>query len=471
MQHYHRFKKGINFFKDYFFQPSHPVNLAVFRIVLCYMILTDIGTGSALHKLIYFAQLQEELIFPLPGFEWFTSYIPITESSVTITYWLLKFFCVTGILGLFSRVSMISIAILSFYVIGVPNFFGKVNHNHHLVLFATVMAVSRCADVLSIDAILKSRKKPYVPKPSVIYGMPIRFIWLIFGVIYFFPGFWKLYDGGLDWVFSDNLKYILYFKWYQTDWMPFFRIDQYPLLYKTMGLLTILFEISFVFLLFLGRLRYIAVIGGIFFHAGVKSVLNISFRALQYSYVVFFDWSFLYNWYRSMFFNERASPTYDTTNKANYSRLVVIVGTILIIGNVHAGFTNNINTWYFSCYPTFQRLKTKPEFRVLTIDTKDKDAKYRELTFNSLSLRKIKKGYTPSRFYSVLRKIARYKDTKRFLALWEVTLKHNTDLKDVESVRVYNDVFSTIPEDRGNEPLKRQLLFELDLKDLRNESE
>jgi len=465
MQNCHRFKKGINFFKDYFLQPSHPVNLAVFRIVLCYIILTE----PRLHQLVWLAQLQKELIFPLPGFEWFTSYIPITESSVTITYWLLKFFCVTGILGLYSRVSMISIAILSFYILGVPNFFGKVNHNHHLVLFATVMAVSRCADVLSIDAILKSRKKPYVPKPSVIYGMPIRFIWLIFGLIYFFPGFWKLYDGGLDWVFSDNLKYQFYHLWYLKDWMPFFRIDQYPLLYKTLGLLTILFEISFVFLLFLGRLRYIAFIGGIFFHIGVSSFMRISFRALQYCYVVFFDWSFLYNWYRSRFFNERASPTYDTTDKANYSRLVVIVGTILIMGNVYAGFTNNISTWYFSCYPTFQRPRTKPEIRILTIDAKNKDGNYKRLDFHSLSI--IRKKYPTTRFYSVLNKIARYKDTKRFLALWGAILKHYPDLKDIESVRIYRDYFSTIPEDRENEPIKRRLLFELDSKDLRNESE
>ena len=45
------------------------------------------------------------------------------------------------------------------------------------------------------------------------YGLPVRVIWLLFGVLYFFPGFWKYWRSGLDWAFTDNMKYPLYWNW------------------------------------------------------------------------------------------------------------------------------------------------------------------------------------------------------------------------------------------------------------------
>ena len=36
-------------------------------------------------------------------------------------------------------------------IAGIPQFFGKINHIHHLIWFMAIFAVSPCADVLSID--------------------------------------------------------------------------------------------------------------------------------------------------------------------------------------------------------------------------------------------------------------------------------------------------------------------------------
>ena len=87
------------------------------------------------------------------------------------------------------------------------------------------------------------------------------------GVIYFFPGLWKIITSQLYWAFSDNMKYQLYEKWFLLDgWTPFFRIDHYPFLYKLGGLMTLLFETSFIFLILFPKTRMLAAISGLLFH-------------------------------------------------------------------------------------------------------------------------------------------------------------------------------------------------------------
>ena len=103
--------------------------------------------------------------------------------------------------------------------------------------------------------------------------MPLRFVQLLLGLIYFFPGFWKVWWGGLDWVLSENLKFQMYLKWMEvSSWTPFFRLDQYPLLYKSAAIAAVAFELSFIFLIFLPRLYVFAPLGGLIFLVVTDSV-------------------------------------------------------------------------------------------------------------------------------------------------------------------------------------------------------
>ena len=45
----------------------------------------------------------------------------------------------TGMVGLFTRTSALFTTVLSFYVLGIPQFYGKVNHYHHLLWFAGIL--------------------------------------------------------------------------------------------------------------------------------------------------------------------------------------------------------------------------------------------------------------------------------------------------------------------------------------------
>jgi len=289
-------KKTVHIIKCFFTAKTHPTNLAIFRIVLFFTMLTSVKIS----QFIWLSQLPKELVFPPIGTEWLLLYIPINENWVWIFSTFFTVCCFTGMIGLFSRLSAALAVITGLYVLGLPNFFGKVGHvSHHLIWFAALLAVSRCGDVLSIDAIYYSLKQTNLNlqySPSNIYALPLRFVWLLIGIIYFFPGFWKFWTSGFDWALSDNIKYIMYRRWFILDgWTPFFRIDRYPIFYNLLGSFTILFEISFIFLIFFPRLRLFTVFGGLVFHNLTNMFMRISFSSLQACYVSFFDWNVIFH--------------------------------------------------------------------------------------------------------------------------------------------------------------------------------
>jgi len=216
--------------RQFFAATTHPINLAVFRVVLFYTIFESVDVSSVM----WFSQIPAELRVAPQGLGWLLDYLPINATCAKVTSLLLLVSSFTGIIGLFTRTSALLITVLSFYVLGIPQFYGKVNHYHHLLWFAAILAASRCGDVFSCDAILAAWRRAdhgvtEPPGPSRIYALPLRFVWLLIGVIYFFAGFWKVWSAGVDWALSDNLKFIMYAKWIDLGgWTPVFRIDQYP---------------------------------------------------------------------------------------------------------------------------------------------------------------------------------------------------------------------------------------------------
>lgn len=58
-------------------------------------------------------------------------------------------------------------AVLAVWTLGIPNLYGKVDHYHHLVWFAVLLASSPCADALSLD---RARRRAPNPTVHVRYG-------------------------------------------------------------------------------------------------------------------------------------------------------------------------------------------------------------------------------------------------------------------------------------------------------------
>ncbi len=195
--------------------------------------------------------------------------------------------------------------------------YAKLNHEHHLLWFSAILACSPSADVFSLDAVAAAFRRADLgsmdpPGYSKRYGQPVAFVLLLIGVIYFFPGFWKVWTSGSEWVLGGSLKNHLYWKWSEyPDWVPFFRIDSNLLLIQALALATIIFELSFVFLLFFPRLRTWQGLSGLFFHGGTTFFMRIPFWQLQMCYIIFFNWHEIFKTLGRLFYRQTMYVLYD----------------------------------------------------------------------------------------------------------------------------------------------------------------
>lgn len=281
---------------------SDPLNLAIFRIVLFWQIY--ILSDASL--IVRVASLPTGLQYPpqtalTPDFMSPLALWPkhlVDPQLIFTCVIVLKWAAIAACIGVFARYSAAAVSLLFLLAWGRLQWYGKIDHLHHLLWFALILMLSPCADVLSVDAIFLALKKARYgtttpPGASRRYGIPLICSMLLFGVIYFFPGIWKICRTGLDWIFSENPRLLMEREWRLFEWLPSFRFDRYPALYHAGALFTVIVEVSFVFLLLFRRTRIWAATMGFAFHWMTYATLDISFNTLRNCYVIFVDWGAL----------------------------------------------------------------------------------------------------------------------------------------------------------------------------------
>lgn len=153
-------------------------------------------------------------------------------------------------LGLFTRFSMLAAALLGTYVMALPSSFCSFFHgNHHhynlACIILWILAISRCGDACSLDA-LRSRIRP---EPSPEYTWPIRLTWIGMTCMFWGAGLIKLRLSGLAWLLPENFSYVLIRRHYfdrsppPTDWG--LTLSQFPLLCSLLALLALLLEVFY----------------------------------------------------------------------------------------------------------------------------------------------------------------------------------------------------------------------------------
>ncbi len=323
--------------KLFFTSATHPLNLAIFRMAVFWAIFNEVQPSSILS----FSRMPFGLRFAPWGMGALLPHLPIDATWAKIACVLLLVFCATGFVGIFSRTSALACALLSFYALGIPQFYGKVDHDHHLVWFVAILAVSPCGDFFALDAVVAAWKRAdrgvtdAVPA-SQAYALPLRFIMLLMGVIYFFPGFWKLWQSGFDWFLSENLPGQLHLFWtwsFDGHWLPVFRIDQHEFLCRVAAGAAVLFELTFVFFMFSRKLRAAAAVAGLIFHSATNRFMRISFLSLRACYVALFDWASIFGFIGRALYREDVFCVYDGTRTAT-RRLVGFVRVWDIFGRV-----------------------------------------------------------------------------------------------------------------------------------------
>jgi hypothetical protein len=160
---------------------------------------------------------------------------------------------------------------------------GKIQHNDlPLLLVAGVLAVAPMG-IHWID----ERRGP-------AWGWPVRTSILVVTGIYFLTGFQKVVASGPAWVFSDNLRNVMYGAALTgkapTDEVSQFIADR-PVLAQAVALITIVVELGAVIALVWPRTRIAYVVAIAFLHAGVYLTHGLDYSMwVGTAAIVLIDW-------------------------------------------------------------------------------------------------------------------------------------------------------------------------------------
>ncbi len=421
----------------WFSAEAWPLDLAVVRIVVFGILLEHLLSGGFRR----FARLPEELRIVPPGIGAVLRVLPAHESTVVALQIAASVCALFALVGWWTRPAAALAALFASYVLGVPYLFGKIDHTlDHLIWFALLLAASPSGDALSLDAWLARRRGGPAPGPARAYALPIRLMWLLIGVAYFFPGWYKL-RAGPRWVTSDNLQLLMYESWRHHHVLPALRIDLYPWLCHAAAAGIIFFELGFIFLILPRRTRPFAALGGLLFHASTAYFMRIYFVELMLCYVVFVDWQALALRLRpDPPQRQPAAPTPDWRPSA-------LVGSVLLALGVLCGAWG-IYSWPFSVYPRFDAVHTQPITTKLEASLENASGRTR--------LRLPLRG-------AMLRHIARLPEgeerDRRMRALAELA-RGVAPLQPGDRVRIDAVTYSTLPGQWQDPPLRRRLLFD-----------
>jgi hypothetical protein len=318
-----------------------PYSLAITRI-LFFSYLVVVYVGMMFHYGPRIGQMNTQ---SLPGLGWLIDILPLSSEYYTVMGCLGVVFSIFSAVGYRTRTFMILNSITIFYVVAAPNFYGKLWHQQLPIWISWILAASPCADVLSVDA--KFRNSDSV---NGNYSFHLRMIWLQFGLIYFWAGFYKLWDSGFDWALNNTVVNLITIEWFEHyDKIPAFRIDRYPLLIKSGALLTIIFELLYPFLLLNRHTRSVPIVGGLLMHNLLGKFLYIGFFfLLQVFYMVFIPW----NWFIQRIWPRVYKGPLSLPQRINLWTPAFLVPIIVVSSNAFCGLFK-INSYPFSVYPVY----------------------------------------------------------------------------------------------------------------------
>ena len=439
--------------KGFITERDLPFNLGIFRIVVFWMLLS-FGTAD---DLALYSSLPASMHFPPVGLGPVLAKLPANPDLAAMLTIIFQIGCVLGMLGFLTRPVAVVVTILALYLLGLPQMFGKVNHSHHLVWFAAILATSRCGDALSIDALIRRWRGRPDPVPALGYALPLRITWILLGLIYFFPGFWKLWGGGMDWIFGDHLRYQMYHLWStHEDYRTMTWLSESKLLVTLGGIGTIAFELLFIVLVLGRRTRLIAALAGICFHASMAIVLRIGFFTLQISYISLIDWRRLFE--RIGLLTSRPFEPGGATRAGAPSPIpVAIMGVIIVVPVLLFGFRGENNGWPFACYPRFSYPIFEPERDRIEYEVVDATGTIKD----DDGLEEVRRRFRTARWIGLLRRTLQTSGEDLQQRLGALYRLGDSEPDPGDTIRFYRTTYSTIPENWGDPPIHREILAEI----------
>jgi hypothetical protein len=225
----------------FWFEPSAPIGLAICRVLFF---------GAFL---LYFLRIDYTELGAVPPHAWRAVW-PFAQLGISlpsiatldVLQWLWRASMLAACIGLAWRWTSVAAFALGLYLVGLPENVATINHSDAIVVLGlAVMALSRAANALSVDALF-SRTASTSADRSGEYTWPIRAMWVVVVTIYFAAGVTKLATSGLAWVTSDNLSNLLMLS--PVTGSPLTLVGQaigrHRMLSSTLAALTVAIELS-----------------------------------------------------------------------------------------------------------------------------------------------------------------------------------------------------------------------------------
>ncbi len=262
-------------------EPGSARSLAALRIGLCLLLAVRLsrsvyvqlaGQPSVLFRPLSFMRLLQAM----PSRE-----VVLTIQALAIAASLMA----AG--GVAARISLPVAWLGAVFLNGMWTSVGQPMHNETLLLLAMVPLLrAPSTDAWSLAAVGRGRTSGR----SVRYGWPVRTSMIVVAGGYFFSGFNKLVFSGPAWVFSDNLRWILYGISDQNR-RPIaaaLLLASHPLAAHAVAGLSLATEIGFPIVLWKPRLVGIFVPAAVLLHVGIGITMHLDYSAWAATAVVLF---------------------------------------------------------------------------------------------------------------------------------------------------------------------------------------
>ncbi len=420
--------------------PSSPWPLALLRVAVCAIILLSPEPWRAVELA---AERPETWLAPR-GLAWFVPLFGAAAPHLWLVHRILQASAILALLGLWTRASLVVLAVCFLFLFGGAQLEGAVLHDMHLLWLLVLLAVSPAAQVLSLDA-WAAGDGWLSAAPSASAGLATRFARVLLGLVYFFPGVHKLSDAGLGWASAENLRRQLWLKWFQAGGeLPWPRIDQWPLLLAAGGFAVLVFELGFLPCMASRRGRIAAALMGLGFHAATQHFFYIPFPSLWACYVVLWD-------------GPRRAPERAATGQIN--TLLPLLGACLVLAVAFQGMRGDTQAWPFACYPSFSA--PAPATIADVVVEVHSDGRIRQLRIGLLppspGLRR-----APAQWSRVWSLGGLYGSAPQAAALnafaAQLARRDSVALAPGSVLRFYLEHYATAPDTYGAAPVSRQLI-------------
>ncbi len=379
--------------RTFFSEPQSASSLGLLRVFIFAILLWN----ALERRSTWYATLPDEFRQLPFGWEWAENVIPLSIETTRRLEWTLIVSSLAAMLGIFTRPACIVASLSGLYVFGMSSaFYFKIGHGLHVpLLSAMILAASPAGDAVSLDELYR-RLRGAPPRPVCLaYALPVRFCWLLLGTMYLFPGLWKVWENGDQWLDGTRLQAALISKWIdRPEYRPTIRPDRIPLVLPLLGVGTLFIEVAVFFLLFARKTRVLAGLLASSFHVGIALVTDIVFNPLH-PLIVLLDFPYLLRgprvsrviaplttaWAKVEAWFEARRRRAGRTDRApvRSARAATVIGSFLVVAMIAAG-SFGISSWPISVYPRFAQRMTRDRtmtrgiaFMVVGVDGKERE--------------------------------------------------------------------------------------------------